>query len=106
MYEYKLLSTGYLYTCRNGDFKVREGRLMFREKYPYSARFYVNDRRFYMCSPKSGEIANASVWFPERNDELARDMFMLYEENKIAKLQEEIVRRQENLITISCTQFK
>lgn len=94
--------TAYLYSWRNGDFKLQEGRVVPSRGASYYARFYVSDRKFHQCDPNPGVIASLGVWFPERDDEKARDLFLQYEEKKIKKLQKEIERRQDNLIELSC----
>lgn len=44
----------------------------------------------FLCSKEPRVVYNAVVWLPERDDDLARNILIKYEENVIALLQEKI----------------
>lgn len=106
MNKLKIVSTGYLYIYRRGEFKMMEGTVYVYEGNHYWARFYVGEHKFYQCSPKSGALENCCVWFEKRDDDKARDIFIQYEEKKITRLKKDIERREDAIIEISCAQFK
>ena len=100
MYQFKPVATGYLYSWRNGIFKVQQGQLFLRESVFHSGRFYVNERRFYQCNAKSGVLANRVVWLPERDDEKVRDMYIQHEEKRIVQLKKAIDQCRTNILNI------
>lgn len=101
----KVVSTGYLYSHRGGEFKMYTGRVLTSTKNRCLARFYIDDHKFYQCSPNPGTLANCCVWFAERDDAKARDIFIVYEEKNIARLKKEIERREDSMIEITCAQL-
>lgn len=94
---YKEVSKGYLYSRFRGEFKVQEGTLLSRESAPNTGRFYVNEKKYYTCSPEVGTLFNGVVWLPTRNDEFVLDIFIEHEEEQIKNLQEDIKRKKENI---------
>ena len=102
---FKVVGTGFLYAYRGGKFTVHEGRVLVRDGYHYSARFYVGERKFYQCSPVSGALEHSCVWLAERDDDKARDMFVAHEEKKIAQMKRDIDRRETIIKTIYKTKL-
>lgn len=94
----------YLYTFRNGELKVQKGKFL---KYTsYQGRFYVDDRRFYQCSPEEGYLVGCKVWFRERDDDRAKDIFVRYMNKKIEKAHRDIERCDNNIHVILNTELK
>lgn len=98
-----------VYTLFNKKLTKYYGNAFFREgigvhgfKYQVgrdsnlTGRFYTTlsngkEKRFQICS-KPGIIYNTVVWYEQDADEEARELLLKYEESKIQKLEEEIVK--------------
>lgn len=88
---------GYLYSLWNGRFMCYEGEI-FITKHPLplpngradTAAFASATKQYHQISTKPGIVHNATVWFPEKNDESAKKLLIEYEEKSIALLQEKI----------------
>lgn len=88
----------YHYSIRNGKFAVKEG--VVRESATHWSYPYVDfqgERRLAPRKDKIGKLCQGgpSLWLFERDDELAKKMFIEYEEKCIEKLQQDIDKRRE-----------
>lgn len=90
----------YLYTRWQGKFKVLEGHVEYSRYYRGHARFiYQNGRKekYVQCGLEAGIVSNRVVWLTERNDELARKIFIEYERDRISELEYKIVCHRQNI---------
>lgn len=60
----------------------------------YTTLFSGKEKRFAICG-KPGIIYNTTVWYEQDADEEARELFIKYEEEKIKKLEQEIVKYKD-----------
>lgn len=84
-----LFENVYLYSVWSGEFKCFEGRLIQSPIWDNRAVF-ENRTKVLVCSNECGVMHKGLFWFTDRDDELARRMFIDYEELQIEKLQEKI----------------
>lgn len=91
---------GYLYHRWRGRFEVLYGTIVplgYGGRRKDRARFeYRSGRKdkYVQCWGEPGFIYYGVVWLQERDDELARKLFMEYEKNCIKELEEKIARHQ------------
>lgn len=93
----------YHYTIRNGKFTVKEGIVRESNKkwsYPYVEFDY--GRQVAPRMYKIGELRTGgpSLWLLERDDELAKKMFLEYEEECLRKLEEDVEKRRRLIESI------
>ena len=93
--------TVYKYTLRNGAFFVHEGVIMEQGT---RKCVYFEDKKSKARLPKDDEFGivhadGPSLWLTDRDDELAKHIFIEYEENSIAELQE-LINRKTKLINV------
>ena len=91
----------YMYTMMNGKFNVREGTI---EEDECHRKFIVypdfgRDSYYFRATRRGfGIIINGiTLYLEDRNDELAKRLFIEHEENDIAELEEKIGRKLENI---------
>ena len=81
----------YWYTAKNCKFIVHEGEIIERHN---QLLIYFKDDYSRVLMPKDDDfgkiISGTSLWLTERNDELARKMFIEYQEQCLSKLQKQI----------------
>lgn len=96
---------GYLYSLWKGHLTVVEGEMHKRRMISYPGRivsysriasFYVNGTR-YDCNPNPGEIHNAVVWLPERDDKRAKGIMIEYQKQCINKLLKRIDNHKQKI---------
>lgn len=85
----------YKYTLRNGKLFIHEGEIIERG---IRKCVYFKDEKTTVRLPKENEFGichsnGPSLWLADRDDELARRIFIEYEERGIAELQGMINRR-------------
>lgn len=88
----------YHYSIRFGKFTVKEGVVKEPEKYwGYPHVDFQGERRLAPRRDKIGVLRQGgpSLWLFERDDELAKKIFIEYEEKCIKKLQQDIDKRRE-----------
>lgn len=88
--------TVYKYTLRKGKMFIHEGTViegLFNVKCVVFKDQSATDR--LPCDDDFGKVdtKGTSLWLAERDDELARHLFVAYEEHSIAKLQEMINKK-------------
>lgn len=91
----------YLYTARNCKFHIWEGEV-FERKGRYYGRLAVkfkNRTQMEMC-PKETAIGHIlgggpRLWLTERDDALARKLFLEYEEGKLFELEKQVAKKRE-----------
>lgn len=89
---------GYLYSRWRGKFEVFEGYIEVSRYASNHSRFvYRRGRKekTMQCSPNPGEVYNSVVWLTERDDELAKKMFIEYEEFILEELREKIEKHEQ-----------
>lgn len=91
----------YLYSRYRGRFDVYEGDLRSsnygRGRY-YQFIFKRNGKESCLqCSGESGVVHHSVLWLPERNDQLARDLFIEHERTIIKELQDKIEHHEWNI---------
>lgn len=90
----------YWYTMKNAQFFVHEGEVALR---PYSRAkcVHFNDGASHGLYPKETDIGvvlrGTSLWLENRDDELAKRIFIEHNEKCIAELEEQIRRKHENI---------
>lgn len=90
----------YHYSIRYGVFTVKEG-IIRRHNPNMSYHYpYVEFKYGRLMIPKMDEVGmvrsgGPSLWLFERNDELAKKLFIEYEEGYIENLQKDIDKRKE-----------
>lgn len=90
----------YQYTIRNKKFVVHEGTVTDKMSCNYTYRRIVfNDGKVSEVCPKEEKIgklipAGPSIWLKERNDDLAKDMFIRYEKECLSKLLSQVADRK------------
>lgn len=79
----------YIYSMWSGILRVYEGSV---RSLPTRTVFVGNKPggKDLHCSDTFGEVYNAVVWFPFRDDDLAKNTLIRYELDAIAKLKEKI----------------
>lgn len=102
--DFKLVTTGYLYSPWNGTLREFDGEIYHREGYrtefgrlivPEHTHFIVKDNRGrtvkkFDCAANEGYIHNKTVWLRERDKRKAADILIEYEETQISKLRLQI----------------
>ena len=82
------------YTAKHNKFLIYEGEIIEEHNKKYVDFKDGRHSRHSLWRVKFGEIQNGvSLWLPERNDELAKSMFIEYGEQFISKLQKQIDAR-------------
>lgn len=90
----------YKYNLKCGKLFVHEGEVIISKTYKRMG-IYFNDTRTMERVPKelgvvlTGKIS--SLWLNERDDELAKRIFIEYEERKIAEIKELLDKRIKSL---------
>lgn len=99
--EFKVGQTLYLYTARNGKFNIHEG-VVIENKKRYWTRLVVEfkTRSSFEFLPKDHEIGcvcagGPRIWLLERDDALAKKLFLEYELELLAKLERQIAVKKE-----------
>lgn len=99
--EFKVGQTLYLYTARNGKFNIHEG-VVTENKRRYYSRMMVafTTKTTLEFLPKESEIGHIisggpRLWMTERDDALAKKLFLEYEEEKLAELEKKIAKKKE-----------
>lgn len=90
----------YLYSRWQGKFEVLEGHVEFSSYWRGHGRFIYyrhQKEKYVLCGFKEGVISNRVVWLTKRDDDLARKLFIEYEEGRISELEDEIKRRKQNI---------
>lgn len=92
----------YRYTLKGNKFNVREGVVNYT-----GFRFLVNfrDGGAMVRCPRAEDIGKVravgcSLWLTERDDTLAKKLFIQYESKKIAELQKQIDKKNETIIML------
>lgn len=99
------VTKGYLYSRYKGRFEVHYGTitpLNYGRRRDYARFEYKNGQKEkrLQCWYKPGVVYYGTVWLSERNDELARKLFLDYEKNCILELEERIDRHHGCIETL------
>ena len=90
----------YLYTARNCKFHVYEGTVTeAKRRYINRVVKFSNKTGFEFC-PTERQIGHVlgggpRLWLLERDDALARRLFLEYEEDKLLELEKQLARKRE-----------
>lgn len=96
-------TTGYLYSRYRGKFEVHYGNIFpmnyDRRRNEYVKFSYSNGRfdKHTTCWAKPGVMHYGALWLPERDDELARKLFLEYEKDCVKELEERIARHRSTI---------
>ena len=87
----------YRYTTKDGKLIVREGIV---SNYGLRTCVHFVDGSPAVRAPRSEDIGTMkpighSIWLTERNDDKARNMFIEYENRRIAELEETLRKKRE-----------
>lgn len=87
--------TVYMYTLRNEKFFIHEGTII---KQGIHICVYFKDEKRTVGLPRENKFgiirtSGSGLWLVDRDDELAKRIFIEYEENRLAELQEQISRK-------------
>ena len=90
--------TIYNYVLRNGKLHIHEVKVI-ETGYKRKAGYFKDTNTTRSC-PKVDDIgvilsSGASLWLLDRDDELAKRLFIEFEENGIARLQEQIDKKSK-----------
>ena len=91
----------YLYTARNGKFNVYEGMVTENKRRYWTQRIVTFKKRASTeLAPKEDEIGHVltkgpRLWLAERDDALARRLFLKYEKKKLEELKKQIDKKRE-----------
>lgn len=95
------IADGYLYSMKTGVIMVSEGSVYSRNDINRHANQleFVRDINTYpngrvLCAASAGVVFNKALWLYERDDELAKQLFIESEKACIAKLEDEIRKHQ------------
>lgn len=94
-------STLYLYTARNGKFHVYEGMIVENKRRFYMKHVVRFDGRTQLEYPPTdkqiGRVLGGGprLWLLERDDNLARKLFLEYEEEKLKQLEKQYNKKVE-----------
>jgi hypothetical protein len=94
---------GFLYSKWQGRFEVQEGYVMASNYSHWLGRFVIKQghkEKNLQCALESGEVYNAVVWLPERDDEKARQLFIEREASIIEDLKRKIKRHEQAIQTL------
>ena len=99
------VTRGYLYSRYKGRFEVHYGTitpLNYGRRRDYARFEYTNGQKEkrLQCWYKPGVVYYGTVWLTERDDELARKLFLDYEKNCILELEERIDRHHGCIETL------
>lgn len=98
----KLGTKGYLYSKWRDRFEVQEGYCI-PSNYTYHnwlGRFvirYGHKEKHFQCALEPGVVYNQALWLIERDDKLARKLFIEKEETAIRELKEKIERHEHTI---------
>ena len=87
------IRTGFVYSLWSGRFQCKKATI---NNYPTDSRnaglAYARflDGGYVEINQSPSQIHNAIVWLEERNDALAADILIQYQEQQIAKIQDKI----------------
>ena len=100
--EHYVLTTGYCYSPWNGSLKEYHGDVMRMDGY-VSGRYVIPESTYFIakdengkvikklnCSSVEGNIWNKLVWLTESDISKAAEIFIDYEETRIAALKDQI----------------
>lgn len=100
---------GYLYSTRTGLVTVRKGVLYNRNncarihddhyEFVYDPDNYSSSR--IICEKAAGVVYQKALWLPERDDELAKELFIEHDEKCIEKLKNDIQAHQMQIVAIN-----
>jgi len=94
---FKLITDcGVLYSLWSGELKSYTGKIEQVGKRPTDGLFTNKIKRFG-CSINPGEVSNAVVWLPIKDDEKAKNILIEYENNQILKLNEKIENHRHKI---------
>lgn len=86
----------YFYTIKNGKLFVHEGTV--KSMYDTRKRVCFSDRSSPRRYPNQFNVIDTTgpnIWLTERNDEAVKRIFIEYEEQKLAELEEQIERKKQ-----------
>lgn len=94
--------TVYRYNIKNGKFYIHEGVVTKRGRFK---EVYFKDENYRARCPGRNQFgmvltSKTTVWLLERNDELAKRIFIEYEEQKLNELQEQLNKKLELIKTL------
>lgn len=92
----------YLYSRWRGEFEIHEGDV-YASKFVGTSYFKYNAGRKekrIRCGPEPNIIYNRVLWMTERNDDLARELFIAHEEDCVKELQLKIAWHKKNILKI------
>ncbi len=98
--NFEIGMTLWMYTARNGKFSVHEG-VVTENKRRYWTRSIVTfkTRSTFDFLPKDDEIGHIvsgpKLWLTERDDALAKRLFLEYEEEKLEGLKRTMAKKEE-----------
>lgn len=97
--EELITDCAYLYSVWSGTLKCHKGIIkdINSSRHKDTGRFASKDGTVVWCSKNPGEVYNAIIWLPEKDDKKAKRLLVEYydsrimeEEAKIAELQKKI----------------
>lgn len=104
--EFYLKTTGYCYSPWNGSLKEYQGDVMHMDGY-FSGRYSIPEMTYFMakdengrvikklrCPSEEGVIWNKLVWLEESDIARAAEIFIDYEETRIAALKIQIASHE------------
>lgn len=98
---------GYLYSIWTGRIIVAEGyaEMILMNRNDVQGRFIVEDiasnkKKRYQCAAAPRLMFNKVIWLEERDDDLAKSLFIKYEEQCIKELEEKIKNHEQNIKTL------
>ena len=83
---------GFLYFIQNGEITVYKGYIT-KSLYGGLSQFCTTGKK-KSCNPEPGMVYNSTLWLTKRNDNLARKLFIKYEDACIKELQKVINNRK------------
>lgn len=92
---------GYVYSLWTGQLKVEEGDVYNSIYDERLASFITKNKKKYQCALNPGIIYNGIVWLLERDDNLARQIMIDYEEGMILKLEDKISNHRHKITMMS-----
>lgn len=89
----------YLYSMWNNELVMKEGYIDYTKFYYRNDRvpFHIDGHYKTMCGREPGFVYNGFVWLTERDDELARRIFIGYEEMRIADLERQLENHKQKI---------
>ena len=91
---------GFVYFILYGELLIKEAEIKDCSSnglYKHLAFARFKDNSYTMVNWSPGEVYNDAVWLPVRYDRLAVNLLLDYQDDQIAKLQEQFENRKNNI---------